>query len=96
MLRLFARSRPSRSRLSARVILPTLLLALACSACAERIALRTPQDALLTSCLIPLTGNLERDGPATERALEACDAKIAALRAYYASTDEKALATAAE
>lgn len=81
-----ARSRPpGPSQNNARWIPLTALLALACSGCAQTIAPYTPSAALLRPCLIDLTGSLEVDGPALEKALQDCDSQIAGLRVHAAN-----------
>mgnify|MGYP007083423385 CR=1 FL=1 len=74
---------------SVRQILLGLLLVAGLSACATATAPTTPTDALLRSCLVPVTGSPEIDAPALEHALEECDSQIAGLRAWRDSIREK-------
>lgn len=36
----------------------------------------------MAGCLVPLTGQIEVDGPKLEKALQECDARMAGLRAW--------------
>ncbi len=74
----------ARGRLARRapLILASLLLAPALSNCAATTARNIPETALLTGCLVPLTGDPTIDAPRLEAALQACNRKITRLREW--------------